>query len=259
MTPSEPRSLSRPRPLRPYDDVVLPEAPAGFPASPQDDADVALTLELADLLAHDRRGVALPLAVRGRVAHVRGEVDSEEERQVLRRLLRRLSGVHAVWDLLSLPGQELCVVDLGCGARKQVAGAVGVDREPMDGVDVVADAQERLPFDRATVDHVFAIHVLEHLTDLLGAMRELHRVLRPTGVLHVLTPHWHSVTAVGDPTHCRLMDVQTFKYFCSRRPGVVPWRPLAAGVWDGTVHADLQPVAEGEPAPSPLELARWFR
>lgn len=238
----------------------LPAKPPGFVASPQDETDIALTDELTDMLVHDRRteALALAIAVHGRVAHVSGVVESEVQRRLVRRLLRRPSGICAVWDLVSLPGEELRVIDVGCGTCKQVSGAVGVDAEPHPGVDVIADLQRGLPFDPRSVDHVFAIHVLEHLTDLLGAMRELHRVLRPTGVLHVLTPHWHSVNAVADPTHCRLMDVQTFKYFCTPRPGVVPWRALAAHAWRGTVHADLQPVGADEPWPSDHELARWF-
>lgn len=237
-----------------------PGASPTFAPSRQDEADLALTDDLRDALAHDRRcsGLALDVAVHGRVAHVSGEVEDEAQRQLMRRRLRRVGGLHAVWDLLTMPGIRLSVLDVGCGGRKQTAGATGVDREPGPGVDVIADLERGLPFDDASVDHVFAIHVLEHLTDLLGAMRELHRVLRPTGVLHVLTPDWRSVTAVADPTHCRLMDVTTFRYFCSERPGVLPWRPLAASAWDSTVHADLQPVAAGEPAPAPRELARWF-
>lgn len=235
-------------------------APPRFAGSRQDEADQALTAGLVDLLTHDRRTETLELdvAVHGRVAHVVGEVEDEEQREVLRRLLRGAAGLHAVWDLLALPGESLRVLDVGCGAHKQVLDAVGVDLDPGPGVDVVADLQHGLPFDDASADHVFAVHVLEHLTDLLGAMRELHRVLRPSGVLHVLTPDWHSVNAVADPTHCRLMDVQTFRYFCAPRPGVRPWRPLAVSEWRGTVHADLQPVAAGAEPPSARELARRF-
>jgi SAM-dependent methyltransferase len=240
-------------------------APLGFVSSPQDEADLALTRELVDMLCHDRRTEALELAlaVRGRVAHVRGEVESEGQRQLLRALLRRLSGTYATWDLLALPDERLHVVEIGCGATKQVSDAIGVDREAMPGVDIVADIESGLPFASASTDHVFAIHVLEHLTDLLGVMRELHRILRPTGVLHVLTPHWRSVNAVADPTHCRLMDVQTFEYFCSRRPGVLPWRILKAAAWKGTVHADMQPVVDAQcgdvnapSIPGPADRAR---
>jgi SAM-dependent methyltransferase len=221
--------------------------------------DEMLAAALCNRLANDGRTVHLQLGVRvaGGVAHVRGAVGGEVERQLLRRLLRQQGGLFAVWDLLALPEGELAIADIGCGGQKQAAGALGVDCVAQPGVDVVADLEERLPFDDDAFDHIFAIHVLEHIHDLLGLMRELHRTLRPTGVLHVLTPYWRHVNTVADPTHVRLMDVQTFKSFCRARPGIFPWRPLMTALSDDTVFADLQPVKD-EALPSRGEIARWF-
>lgn len=42
---------------------------------------------------------------------------------------------------------------------------------------VVADSQDRLPFDDSTFDRGIAVHVLEHLPNLPAALRELWRVL----------------------------------------------------------------------------------
>lgn len=236
-------------------------AAAGYATEPAPPSlgDEALAAELVDGLAHDRRTehLALEVAVSRGVAHVRGAVRDHAERVLVRRLLRRVSGLHAAWDLLCMEGEELRVLDVGCGGRKQVPAAVGVDRVPGPAVDVVADLEGTLPFEDECADHVFAIHVLEHVRDLLGLMAELHRVLRPTGVLHVLAPEWHHPNAVADPTHCRLMDVQTFRYFCRSAPGVLPWRPLAVSASYDTVHADLVPVKDAA-HPSPVELARWF-
>jgi SAM-dependent methyltransferase len=195
--------------------------------------------------------------VDGYVAHVTGDVESEEKRQHLRTLLRQQAGLYAVWDLLTLPGQQLAVVDVGCGGQKQRAWAIGVDRLPHPGVDVVANLEEQLPFEDDSFDHIFAIHILEHIHDLLALMREMHRILRSSGVLHVLTPHWRHVNAVADPTHCRFMDSQTFKYFCSPTSEVLPWRPLMVTASEDTVFADLQPIKTGMP-PTAEEIARWF-
>lgn len=221
--------------------------------------DEALAAALRDRLAHDERTVALALSIRvdGSVAHVRGEVASEDERALVRALLRQQGGLHAVWDLLTLPGQSLNVLDVGCGDQKQVAGSVGLDRVAAPGVDIVADLEGTLPFEANTFDHIFAVHVLEHIHDLLGLMRELHRILRPTGVLHVLAPYWGHVNAVADPTHVRMMDAQTLKYFTRMRPGVQPWRPLMVQQTDDTVFADLQPIKDGGVVERG-EIARWF-
>ena len=224
--------------------------------------DDTLAAELRDRLAHDARTAHLTLdvCVDGAVAHVEGSVASEDERRLLRTLIRRQAGLLAVWDLLRLPGERLCVADIGCGDTKQIPWAMGIDCNPNPGVDVVADLEGRLPLDDHTLDNVFAVHVLEHIADLLGLMRELHRVVKPTGVLHVLCPFWRHVNAVADPTHVRFMDAQTFKYFClpkATRPNVPPWRPLLIAQTDDTVYADLQPIKDGTAA-SPSEIARWF-
>lgn len=221
--------------------------------------DEQIAAELRDSLAHDPRtaGLGLDVTVRGGVAHVAGAVESAAQREFLRGFLRRQAGLFAVWDRLGVAGAAPAVLDIGCGDTKQVPGSVGLDSEPGPQVDCVADLEGRLPFADDSFDNIFAVHVLEHIRDLLGLMRELHRILRPGGVLHVLSPHWRFVNAVADPTHVRYFDVQTMKYFCGAKPGVLPWRPLSTGAGEDNIFADMQPVKHGPPA-SAAALARWF-
>jgi SAM-dependent methyltransferase len=222
--------------------------------------DERLAADVVERLAYDRRTehVALDVAVRRGVAHVTGAVPSDADRERVRAAVRSVNGIVAAWDLVAVDGAgELAVADVGCGATKQVPWAIGVDAVEQPGVDVVANLDEGLPFGTASLDHVFAIHVLEHVGDMVAVMAELHRVLRPTGLLHVLCPHWRHVNAAADPTHVRQIDVLTFRWFCRpARPGVPAWRPLCVAANADTVHADLQPLS-GEDA-SPSDLARWF-
>jgi len=67
------------------------------------------------------------------------------------------------------------------------------------------DLRRRWPFDDATVDVVYASHVLEHLSepDARAALREARRVLRPGGVIRIAVPDLYSnakayVAAVED-------------------------------------------------------------
>ena len=53
---------------------------------------------------------------------------------------------------------------------------------------VVADCEQRLPWDNSSFDRVLAIHVLEHLYNLPAALAEIARVLRPDGVFCVVIP-----------------------------------------------------------------------
>ena len=105
---------------------------------------------------------------------------------------------------------------------------------------MVADVSAGLPFRTGSADRVFAVHVLEHLPDYLPLLAEIRRVLRPGGLLHVLAPWWGHVNAVADPTHVRLVDVQTIKNICR----MASYRALHAGCDGATVFADLQPVGD---------------
>jgi hypothetical protein len=81
-------------------------------------------------------------------------------------------------------------------------------------------------------------------------------VLRPGGVLHVLSPWWKHVNAVADPTHVRLIDTQTVKGIC-RSPGRPVWYPLHVSRDESTVFADLTPVGP-DAEPDERQTARFF-
>jgi len=54
-------------------------------------------------------------------------------------------------------------------------------------VNVVCDAHD-IPFDDETFDAVVAIAVLEHVVDPQRCAQEMHRVLKPRGVVFAVTP-----------------------------------------------------------------------
>jgi SAM-dependent methyltransferase len=216
---------------------------------------------VAGLLAHDDRLRGLDVQVRldGGVAHVDGRVAAQDERERLREAVCALRGVYAFWDGLVVGDRgPLRTLDVGSGGTKQKATSAGVDLFRVPGVDVVADVRSRLPFADASVDRIYAVHVLEHVLDLVQLMNELHRVLADDGVLHVLSPHWRAIAAVADPTHVKYLDVQTFKWVCGPHADSAIWYPLHAGYDGASVFADLTPVRLGRPLPPVERLARFF-
>ena len=93
-------------------------------------------------------------------------------------------------------------LDIGCGPSK-TTGAVGIDRYPFDGVDIVRDLMRGLPFDNDSFDVIIAKHVLEHFAgdDLMFLIEEMYRVSFP-GAQWYITVHDHSSSnRYKDPDH----------------------------------------------------------
>lgn len=127
-------------------------------------------------------------------------------------------------------------IDLGCGPNKR-EGFLGVDRIAFDGVDhVCAIGNEPLPFDDGTVDEVFASHFIEHLdaAERVRLFNELYRVMRVGAQATIVTPHWASNRAYGDPTH-KWPPVSEMGYFYVKQE----WRDANAP------HTDIKHNPDG--------------
>jgi SAM-dependent methyltransferase len=97
-------------------------------------------------------------------------------------------------------------LNLGCG-RYLLPGYVNVDRS---GGQVLTRA-ESLPFRDRSFEEVHASHVLEHIPDLERAMAEIHRVLRPGGLLVAHVPY--GLRGLYDPYHVHAFNFESFYHF----------------------------------------------
>ncbi|MFN3658159.1 MAG: methyltransferase domain-containing protein [Pseudolabrys sp.] len=74
------------------------------------------------------------------------------------------------------------------------------------------DITKEIPFLDATFGEINCQFILEHI-DWPPVFREIHRVLKPGGVLHISVPHFTSKQNFTDPQHIRLFSIETFDFF----------------------------------------------
>ena len=128
-------------------------------------------------------------------------------------------------------------LNLGAGQRP-ADRTFSVDLVDLPGVDIVADLNQPLTLlPDNSVEFVYSSHTFEHIANLLGLMRELHRVCRPDATLEILVPHFSNPNYYSDPTHCRPFGLYSFHYFCAaaNKPGE---RKVQDYYSDGRVRID---------------------
>jgi SAM-dependent methyltransferase len=107
----------------------------------------------------------------------------------------------------------LPVLDVGCGINKY-PGAIGIDRNANTRADVIADLdQYPFPFADGSFREVRAIHVIEHVSDVVRTMEEFYRLLTPGGLAVIVTPHYTDFSSFCDPTHRWHLNSFSLRYF----------------------------------------------
>ena len=104
----------------------------------------------------------------------------------------------------------MLVLDFGCSTNK-TEKAIGVDIDISNRPDVIFDLNRfPYPLKDSVADRVVAKHILEHLGDLYGIFREVHRVLKKDGEFIIEVPHFSSRVAYSEPEHNRFYSYFMF-------------------------------------------------
>lgn len=106
------------------------------------------------------------------------------------------------------------ILNLGCGFCNREPGEFGVDNDPKCKPDLLWDLNETpWPLPGNSFDEIRAIHLLEHIPNIIGVMNESWEVLKRGGLFLIRVPLFPTLGAIADPTHVRYFIPQTFDYF----------------------------------------------
>ncbi len=103
-------------------------------------------------------------------------------------------------------------LNLGCGTAP-LDGWINVDSADLPGADLVYNIEDLpLPFEDQEIDEILCRNILEHV-EYIPILADLHRILKPDGILTITVPHFTSRDCFVDPTHKKLFSIRTFDFF----------------------------------------------
>jgi len=117
-----------------------------------------------------------------------------------------------VFKALTQPDRYVDKLNLGCGTD-YIGDYINVDGDRNIKADIYVELDDpnvHIPLPDKSIDFIYCSHILEHIWNLPQLKKELIRILRPSGLIVVLVPHYLSYDAWGDDTHCRAFSTASF-------------------------------------------------
>src|SRR5580658_2042707 len=104
-------------------------------------------------------------------------------------------------------------LDVGCGINK-LPGSIGIDRNPSSRADVICELDHfPYPFRDSSFDTLQAVHVIEHVGEVMKTLEEFHRLFRNGGYVLIVTPLYTDFSSFCYPTHRFHLYIFSLRYF----------------------------------------------
>lgn len=114
-----------------------------------------------------------------------------------------------------LQSGEKIILEFGCG-RKARKDRITIDILDLPEADIVTSLEEGLTFlPDNSVDEIHSTSFFEHIDNFEFLMKEVHRVLKRSGIVSIFVPHFSNPYYYSDSTHKRFFGYYTFYYFTS--------------------------------------------
>lgn len=116
-----------------------------------------------------------------------------------------------------IENKKLLKIELGGGLNRR-DGYYNLDLIALEGVDIVADLNKPLSLlPDNSVEAIYSNHVLEHVSNLIPLMEEIHRITTPAGIVETVVPHFSNPFYYSDPTHVHPFGLYSMSYFVDKK------------------------------------------
>jgi SAM-dependent methyltransferase len=105
------------------------------------------------------------------------------------------------------------VLEIGSGKSK-IPGTITIDINSEVKPNIVHDLNQfPWPINDNEYDTILMFSIIEHLAEPIKVFEECHRILKPSGRIYLITPHFSDSASYVDPTHKWHFSARSFDYF----------------------------------------------
>ena len=144
-------------------------------------------------------------AIRKPLCKVRLDGVAKRSLHALRQSSRRIRRVDDQLVTNYLAKAPIRKLQIGCGSNP-LPGWLNTDFYPYSEQHVHLDATKAFPLPDEAFDFVFSEHMIEHIPfqDAFTMLKECHRVLKPGGVVRIVTPDLQFLWRLYEPSRSEL-------------------------------------------------------